>query len=756
MAKLICFASCLLSASSLVVREQKPNEPLALDEKKTSPLRKWAHRFVDTHCFEERHGKTWSAIHSLTQLGQEYSKKATNPGAGMGEIVPFKTILKDGFARNDCIQDELYYHADKFHDNRHGYKFGSINISIVHYSAIVPREDREEMTPEVCFDFCRTVPDMGFFGIHNGRDCYCEPYFKAMASSSEPCDSVCEGDNTQMCGGKSKSQIFEMHMCADIVGDLKAGTSKLAKISKHLSDSTKMISGMAKQAEKESQELQKLMGEIGDSHASNMLRLASVEAGKLAKEAEEAEKVEDKLQSAEKEGKKLLDGSFIQKSGGVAPKITGYKQVKAAEAVVDKMESAAHKARKVTDQLDDTLAFHKEIESEEGKKMTLNRTSSSYVDAYYFVNPEPHTEANWGKDKSTCSGELAADPIFDLSMDECAYACDKQFQTCKAFNYFNKGSGICILFKEIEKVTQYDMCNPVPGKCLPPPKPGLLQKSIPQSLLQKSERSSESSESVPFPWKTKSKDPNATLFAETVKGMCTQVDGCEGMEEGVTLSDCSLMDHYECDEITRTEISDDGGTLKMRFSAWLESGRRGSACKVNPDPCPRCKIYSTCSGPYAETSEVEIKKGDVASYTWRSSGKVDSYEVFVGLYSTTCGLVDFQFQRGARQPWKTFELFAPKTDKYYMKFLLASYDGSGGGAVGADMEVKDVKQTKASVPRVFDTSAKCMARLKDYQGLSIKPDRSGKCKGCLKYAQKRCLKPDGTFPDVKDGSEDEK
>merc|ERR1719453_2141749 len=108
-----------------------------------------------------------------------------------------------------------------------------------------------------------------------------------------------------------------------------------------------------------------------------------------------------------------------------------------------------------------------------------------------------------------------------------------------------------------------------------------------------------------------------------------------------------------------------------------------------------------------ETEPLQIKKGDVASYTWSSSGRVDNYEVFVGLYSESCGLVDFQFQRGEEQKWKTFELFAPKTDKYFVKFLLASYDGTGGGAVGADMKIRDVKRAKATVPRVFSMEGVC-------------------------------------------------
>merc|ERR1719375_2250959 len=145
------------------------------------------------------------------------------PGAGIDKFKPFETVLKDGFLEVDCVRDYMYERGDKFGDNKHDYKLGPVsNVSIVHYEAFVAKEDRVEMTQKVCFEFCRTIPNMGFFGIVNGRGCYCTPYFEAMASDSSQCDAVCEGEKTLMCGGKSKSSIFTMHMCASTEEDLAA------------------------------------------------------------------------------------------------------------------------------------------------------------------------------------------------------------------------------------------------------------------------------------------------------------------------------------------------------------------------------------------------------------------------------------------------------------------------------------------------------------------------------------------------------
>ena len=68
---------------------------------------------------------------------------------------------------------------------------------------------------QVCFAFCRRMEQgYTFFGLRNGRDCYCTPYYTAKAGNEgEMCTAPCDGDSNQMCGGENKSLIFEMHSC---------------------------------------------------------------------------------------------------------------------------------------------------------------------------------------------------------------------------------------------------------------------------------------------------------------------------------------------------------------------------------------------------------------------------------------------------------------------------------------------------------------------------------------------------------------
>lgn len=232
----------------------------------------------------------WSKV--LRKYQHQHLSLTQNPGAGLGEIEPFDRVLKDGFMKLKCIKDALFEHGDKFGANKHDYKLGDVsNVSIVHYNMHVPKEDRKAMTPTVCFDFCRTVPDMLNFGLVNGRECYCAPFHKAMASDSTECDSVCEGDPTQMCGGQGKSNVYDMHQCNDgaqvlAVAAIHSRTVKLA-----LDDLVTKAKDAAEGKQALAVEFQEMFGQAGDPAAGALMQLAKQSAGKLLQAAEDAESV---------------------------------------------------------------------------------------------------------------------------------------------------------------------------------------------------------------------------------------------------------------------------------------------------------------------------------------------------------------------------------------------------------------------------------------------------------------------------------
>merc|ERR1719159_1261483 len=115
------------------------------------------------------------------------------------EVTPFVKVFKDGFSLTGCFKDKMYDFGDMYGDNKDQYKEASVNVSIVKYTEVVLKEKQVAMTPKKCYEFCRTVPAMVYFGIKGGRDCYCMPFYKKGASGSSGCDMPCEGDQMMMC-----------------------------------------------------------------------------------------------------------------------------------------------------------------------------------------------------------------------------------------------------------------------------------------------------------------------------------------------------------------------------------------------------------------------------------------------------------------------------------------------------------------------------------------------------------------------------
>merc|ERR1719333_623480 len=134
---------------------------------------------------------------------------------------PYVTVLKDGFFEVGCFFDTLLKSGDKFGNDKDQYKMDYAKVAIALYDELLLDEDKEPMTPTVCFEFCRTLPDMVFFGISNGQQCYCTPYYQPKPGDESQCNQPCPGDNTLMCGNmKGKSTIYEMHLCNDVAEDL--------------------------------------------------------------------------------------------------------------------------------------------------------------------------------------------------------------------------------------------------------------------------------------------------------------------------------------------------------------------------------------------------------------------------------------------------------------------------------------------------------------------------------------------------------
>jgi len=144
------------------------------------------------------------------------------PGAGMDASLGLTKVYKDGYFHLRCMMDKMETAAD-WHDElqrEHLYNIHT-NVTIVRYTDRVDVEKQQSMTPSICFEFCRTVPDMLHFGLTRGRECYCTPYFM-QGTGDGVCDAGCEGDSSITCGNTNgMADIYEMHSCNDAIGDAK-------------------------------------------------------------------------------------------------------------------------------------------------------------------------------------------------------------------------------------------------------------------------------------------------------------------------------------------------------------------------------------------------------------------------------------------------------------------------------------------------------------------------------------------------------
>jgi len=366
------------------------------------------------------------------------------PGAGIDKFTPFDTILKDGFMEVECVKDYMYYRGDKFGDNKHDYKLGDVSgVSIVHYDAFVAAEDKKEMTQKVCFEFCRTVPNMGFFGIVNGRGCYCTPYYKPMESDSSQCDSVCAGDNTLMCGGKSKSSVFAMHMCDSTKEDVGNRASTAAGLKASMDAKVKLAKGLSADMQGMGAKLQKTFGAVGDSGASGLMQDAKVSAGKLEHKAEDADAVAQKL------------GSLAADANGLQG-FTDPATVTKAERTMEAIDATVAAGEQVTDELDDLVALA-------SPSPTKADAAKQYYPVMYFVDKE------FEGMPQTCSGDKVGEPIVGKSADGCASACDANIHSCVGFQYFKQdGKELCFLFSKFNTGFYYTGCGkaaPLDAKC---------------------------------------------------------------------------------------------------------------------------------------------------------------------------------------------------------------------------------------------------------------------------------------------------
>jgi hypothetical protein len=391
------------------------------------------------------------------------------PGAGIlkGDFKPYNKVLKDGYQMVDCVKDYMFYRGDKFGDNKHDYKLGPVsNVSIVHYSALVDRNSKQPIEPKVCFDFCRTIPNMGFFGIRNGRDCYCTPYFTGMESDNSMCDAPCEGDDSMVCGGNSKSSIFAMHMCHSLGEDLKLAVDEASTFvadakTRVLADGKACVKDMTKVADI----LKAAFGNVGDSGVTDLAQTAKINLNQLDYAVLAADRTTNELSeilqdasaqagAVKSDPKKAKDAKFVIKAEGTLDNLE--ETLAQDEVAIDKIEKEIIKLSRPRfyDQSADSTVHYYPI--------------MYFIDKKYGDVPTGGKAAEFTGVPVTCTGDLIK-PVYRVDKLACAAACDEVglYSTagCVGYQFFGDkwavkgGEGMCFLYSKFRTGVYYTGCK---------------------------------------------------------------------------------------------------------------------------------------------------------------------------------------------------------------------------------------------------------------------------------------------------------
>jgi len=411
----------------------------------------WEHRPV-----HQRFAKA-SLIQQTPHTMQE--PQLALPGAGMhpDTIEPYTWVTKDGFLLTACVKDAMLEHGDKFGNGKHRYKFGSTsNVSIVHYAEIIPKEDRESMTINRCFDFCRTVPNMVYFGLQNGNDCYCTPFYKPMAGENSNCDLTCPGDPSQMCGGKTRSSVFEMHSCDDTRSELEDIITEVEdKIFLHLQDLADLVQDVVDEGLYDAQELQKVFGLAGGVDVSAYMQEAKVYSGEIEKPAKDAVDLINKMQDP-----------YDAASVSLNRNLRDFNNIKVAEDAIKELKEGLAAADDLTYTMKENMKkAHPAslVGSPEEDNYNSTAAATQYYPIMYFVEDDYKHQfvlegsAMWHH-PTTCTGNMLQ-IVFGASADDCAHSCDGIPGRCDGFQFFAFNDGMCILFESILTVQQWTGCS---------------------------------------------------------------------------------------------------------------------------------------------------------------------------------------------------------------------------------------------------------------------------------------------------------
>lgn len=379
---------------------------------------------------------------------------------------PFLNVYKDGFWHVNCIADELEVKGDKHGGNAQRYESGeAFGTSIVRYDTVVDSDKQESMTPGVCFNFCRTVPEMTFFGLFAGRDCYCANYYKATTGDGV-CDRPCEGDAGVTCGGQSMSDMYQMHEC---VGGLAQDAADIADEAAEVSQKLTETANDALDSAGAMQSSGEALEGLAEGAANRYAQEAKVAAGPVQHAGEDLLELVNEFGRLEGESKGLdLTGDMDFETRSKAEKM-----MTEAKDLLDDSDQAYAAGEKWLEDISPGV----DLVEEDG---------STFVPVLRQMGDAAKAEFS-----SVCGGDVVSPPKVGLSVEECEAVCGQHAPKsspdhCWAIQYFTMdgADSLCFLLSGLSELTSYNCGGEEGGKAAPKGgKMGLLARRV--SFLEK-------------------------------------------------------------------------------------------------------------------------------------------------------------------------------------------------------------------------------------------------------------------------------
>lgn len=235
----------------------------------------------------------------------------------------------------------------------------------------------------------------------------------------------------------------------------------------------------------------------------------------------------------------------------------------------------------------------------------------------------------------------------------------------------------------------------------------------------------------------------ADLLHAEGKG-CTYWDAASGKVE----TDMVVQDDYEgsgqggCRD--PFVDMDTPGTATMGFWGWVPTGPKDGK---NHDDAKGTQ-YKTSAGPIVRTVWTKLDADSGIEFGWKGIPGGDWFEFIAILEekSTAAGdhkIVDSVWIREPQMEWQQTVFSNKDAGEYRVSFLLASFDGSGGGYLGASLAVRNfmvkLKNQCSVGPGVLPVATKASEFCRCGDRGAMCGSTAGAKRACMDCGEKQCL-----------------